>query len=132
MPLISRLACSLAGEVRTVRLLPGTTAVRAYGRAEVEEAFRCTFGLNPGYRAAILGGPLRAAGVDDDDAVRVVELAGHPFFVGTLFLPQLASTPLTPHPLIVGYLRAAAAFHDSRHMGAGCGVPGNALEGSCG
>ncbi len=123
MPLISRLECSLAGEGRTVRLLPGTTTVHAYGRADAEEAFRCNFGLNPRYRARVLSGPLRVAGVDDDEAVRVVELDNHPFFVATLFLPQLSSTPAAPHPLIVAYLRAAAAFHDTRdtrsvHQGA--------------
>lgn len=114
MPLISRLECRIAGETRTVRLLPGSASVHAYGREEAEEAFRCHFGLNPKYRLKVLTDPLRVAGVDDNGEVRVVELSNHPFFVATLFLPQLASTPTAPHPLIVAYLRAAAAFHDSR------------------
>ena len=124
MPLISRLECSITGQARTVRLLPGTTTVRAYGREEAEEAFRCNFGLNPKYRVRILSGPLRVAGVDDNGEVRVVELANHPFFVATLFLPQLSSMPAAPHPLIVAYLRAAAAFHDSRDTRSVTGSPG--------
>ena len=116
MPLISRLECSIAGQTRTVRFTPGTTTARAYGHEGAQEAFRCNFGLNPRYRAKVLSGPLRVAGVDDDGEVRVVELGDHPFFVATLFLPQLSSTPATPHPLIVEFLRAAAAFRDSRRI----------------
>ena len=111
--LISRLECVVAGQSRTVRLTPGTLAARAYGREEVSEEFRCNFGLNPSYRATILSAPLRVAGVDANGEVRVVELANHRFFVATLFLPQLSSTPTAPHPLVVAYLRAAVVFHDA-------------------
>jgi CTP synthase (UTP-ammonia lyase) len=127
MRLISRLECSLAGEARSVRLLPGTTTVRAYGREEAEEAFRCNFGLNPEHRAKVVSGSLRVAGVDDSGEVRVVELGNHPFFVATLFLPQLSSTPAAPHPLIVAYLRAAAAFRGSRGIRSASGAPGESL-----
>jgi CTP synthase (UTP-ammonia lyase) len=113
---ISRLECSIAGQTRTVRITPSTTTGRAYGRKEAKEAFRCNFGLNPKYRAQLLREPLRVAGVDDEGEVRIVELGNHPFFVAALFLPQLSSTPAAPHPLIVAYLRAAAAFRDSRRI----------------
>ena len=112
--LISRLECVIAGHSRTVRLSPGTTSAGAYAREDAREEFRCNFGLNPRYREQILREPLRVSGVDENGEVRIVELAGHPFFVATLFLPQLSSTPAPPHPLIGAYLRAAAAFHDSR------------------
>ena len=109
-----------------MRILPGTTTRRAYGRGEAEEAFRCHFGLNPKFRARVLSEPLRVAGVDDNGEVRVVELGHHPFFVATLYLPQLVSTPAAPHPLILAYLRSAAAFHDSRGTGSGSAGPGEA------
>jgi CTP synthase (UTP-ammonia lyase) len=38
-----------------------------------------------------------------------VELVTHPFFVGTLFIPQYSSTAAMPHPLIGGFARAAEA-----------------------
>ena len=126
--LISRLECTIAGQVRTVRLDPGTTAARAYGSEEATEAFRCNFGLNPSYRATVLSEPLRVSGVDEDGAVRVVELGGHPFFVATLYLPQLSSTPAAPHPLVVAYLRAVIAFQDSRGVRAPSGNLDRALE----
>jgi CTP synthase (UTP-ammonia lyase) len=39
----------------------------------------------------------------------MVELTGRRFFMATLFLPQLSSTPTTPHPIIMAYLQAALA-----------------------
>jgi CTP synthase (UTP-ammonia lyase) len=47
-----------------------------------------------------------------------VELSNHPFYVATLFLPQISSRPESPHPLIVAYLRAALAFQASRRASA--------------
>ncbi len=112
--LISRLECSIAGQAQTVRLAPGTITGRAYGRTESREEFRCNFGLNPNYREQVLSAPLRVVGVDAADEVRAVELDRHPFFVATLYLPQLSSTPAAPHTLVVAFLRAAGAFRDAR------------------
>jgi CTP synthase len=33
----------------------------------------------------------------------------HPFFVGTQFHPEFKSRPLRPHPLFIGFVRAALA-----------------------
>src|SRR5438132_1574661 len=41
-------------------------------------------------------------------AVRVLELPSHPFFLGTLFVPQTRSTPERPHPLVIAFVRAGA------------------------
>ena len=113
--LINRLACSLVGQTQTIRFMRGTKVHQAYGVEEASEQFRCSFGLNPVYRALVLGGPLQCTGVDREGEARVVELTGHRFFIATLFLPQLGSSPSAPHPLIRAYLSAAVAFHDSRH-----------------
>jgi len=104
---ISRLVCSLDGSTETVTLMPGTLTHRVYGQGEAAEKFACNYGLNPAYREQISQGALKVAGTGPAGEVRVVELSGHPFFVGTLFLPQLSSTADRPHPLIVAYLRAA-------------------------
>jgi CTP synthase (UTP-ammonia lyase) len=39
--------------------------------------------------------------------VRLLRLAGHPFFVLTLFVPQTSSEAGAPHPLVSAHLRAA-------------------------
>ncbi len=109
--MISRLACSLAGQTETIRIAPGSVAYQAYGKQETIEDYRCNFGLNPPYRNQISKGPLVVTGVGTNDAVRIVELSGHPFFVATLFLPQLSSKPDAPHPLLVTFLKAVMEFH---------------------
>jgi CTP synthase (UTP-ammonia lyase) len=116
-PVISKLACSLVGQAQTIKIMPGTLAHRVYGKEEIVEEFRCNYGLNPEYRDKIGTGGLKVAGVDSNGEVRLVELSDHRFFVATLFLPQLSSSPETPHPLITAYLKAAMAFHGSRARG---------------
>jgi hypothetical protein len=107
--LISRLACSLVGSTQTITLQPGSLAQRLYGETAVTETFACNFGLNPAYRGLFQAGALRVAGTDAGGEVRVVELPGHPFFLATLYLPQVRSSAAAPHPLITGYLEAALA-----------------------
>jgi len=103
---ISRLSCSLAGRTMTIRLQPGSLVGRAYGRTTVQEAYHCNFGVNPAYVETLGSSALRIVGSDDEGVVRAVELETHPFLVGTLFLPQLGSTPSRPHPLVTEFLRA--------------------------
>ncbi|MGO8677406.1 MAG: glutamine amidotransferase-related protein [Limisphaerales bacterium] len=103
---ISRLSCSLVGRTMMIRLQPESLVGRAYGRSTAQEAYHCNFGVNPAYVETLWSSGLRIVGSDDEGAVRAVELEAHPFFVGTLFLPQLDSTPARPHPLVTGFVRA--------------------------
>jgi len=49
-------------------------------------------------------------GEDSDGNARIIELASHPFFMATLFLPQFSSKPGNPHPVVVAFLKAAVAL----------------------
>jgi CTP synthase (UTP-ammonia lyase) len=66
--------------------------------------------VSPAYRDRLETGGLRVSGVGPDGEVRIVELPDHPFFVCTLFLPQMRSTAGRPHPLLAGYAAAAAEY----------------------
>jgi CTP synthase (UTP-ammonia lyase) len=90
-----------------VTLIEGSLAQRAYGTSSATERYYCQFGLNPEYRGTLTDHGLVVSGTDQDGEVRIVELPGHPFFVGTLFVPQTSSVPGAPHPLIGAYLEAA-------------------------
>jgi CTP synthase (UTP-ammonia lyase) len=105
--IVSELACSPAGQTMPVTLEPRSTVAALYRATRVTERYYCNFGLNPEYRGELEQGGLRVAGWDDDGEVRVLELPGHPFYFGTLFVPQMQSTPEAPHPLVVGLLEAA-------------------------
>jgi len=111
--LISRLTCSVAGQKRTVRIVPGSQAHRIYGKNEATEIFACNYGLNEDFGDQIRSKDLRVSGYDEDGTARMVELPGHPFFISTLFVPQVVSETGKPHPLIVAYVEAASHF--TRH-----------------
>jgi len=114
IPFIRRLGCSLAGKRQTILITPGTRIHRIYGKTEIDEAYQCSYGLNEIYRSAVVDKGLHVVGVDRQGAARIVELPGHRFFVATLFLPQLSSTPDTPHPLFTAFLDAAIKFRDNK------------------
>ena len=105
-PVISRLSCSLVGRTMSIQLQPDSLVGRAYGRTTVQEQYHCNFGLNPHYVDKLRASDMRIVGSDDEGVVRAVELPAHPFFVGTLFLPQLSSSASAPHPLVMAFLRA--------------------------
>ncbi len=105
--IINRLACSLVEKTQAIKIAPDSRADRAYGRQEVTEKFACNYGLNPQFQDKLFQGKLRSTGMDLGGETRIVELSDHPFYVATLFLPQISSEPAKPHPLIVAYLKAA-------------------------
>jgi len=96
----------LAGQL-PLRLEPGSRAHQLYGRLEVAETYTCSFELNPAYRSRLEAAGLRFTGHDADGVARLFELPGHPFCLGTSFLPQLRSAPGAPHPLIAAFVAAA-------------------------
>ena len=79
-----------------------------YGNTEAQEKYYCNFGINPDYVETLKDKPLRVVGSDDEGEIRVMELSDHPFFVGTLFVPQSQSTLDSPHPLVTAFIRASA------------------------
>jgi CTP synthase (UTP-ammonia lyase) len=102
------LACSLVGQRQPVKLLPNTRAAKLYGATDSLEDFYCNYGVNPDYRPALEEHGMRVSGVGADGEIRIVEFDNHPFFLATLFLPQVRSTAATPHPLLLGYAAAIA------------------------
>jgi len=83
-------------------------AHRIYGTEVAEEEFRCSNELNVQFQPLFERSALRVVGVGERGEARVVELQAARFFIGTLFLPQMAAID-APHPLIDAYLRAVAA-----------------------
>ena len=90
-----------------VTILPDTLAHRLYGKGETGELYACQYGLNPAYHQPLLDRGLVISGTGAEGEARIIELPAHPFFIATLFLPQLSSSPKHPHPLIKAYLEAA-------------------------
>ena len=103
---VEPLACPLVGERAVVLLRPDSCAATFYGADAVTEEFRCSFGLAAAYAPALERAGLAVSGVDAAGEPRVVELREHPFFLATLFVPQLSSTAQRPHPLLTAFVAA--------------------------
>lgn len=104
--LIAALRCKLYGDEATVHIADGTLAARVMGAGPTTERYFCRFGLNPAYEQALVDAGLVVSGRDADGDVRVVELPSHPWFLGTLFQPELASDPTWVHPIIGAFSNA--------------------------
>ena len=90
------------------RLKKGHHAARAYGTLDIHERHRHRYEFNNAYRARLEARGLICSGLSPDQKlVEVVELAGHPWFVGVQFHPEFKSQPLAPHPLFKAFVGAS-------------------------
>ncbi|MBX6378449.1 MAG: CTP synthase, partial [Clostridia bacterium] len=70
------------------RLLPGTLARRLYGVDLTEERHRHRFEVNNRFREQLADAGLVASGIwEEGNLIEIMELRGHPWFVGTQFHP---------------------------------------------
>lgn len=91
-------------------LVPGTRAADAYGESPVYERHRHRFEFNNTYRSRLEAAGLVVSGMSPGGRlVEIIELADHPWFVGTQFHPEFKSRPTRPHPLFRAFVRAAGA-----------------------
>jgi CTP synthase len=101
-------------------LAPGSLAHRLYGQGLVSERHRHRFEFNNDYHELFANSPMRLSGHNPERGlVEIVELPGHPFFVGVQFHPEFKSRPLAPHPIFQGFVAAALA----RSRGHRAGLP---------
>ncbi|MFD9593513.1 hypothetical protein ACFWA9_12245 [Kitasatospora sp. NPDC059973] len=104
------LSCSLVGHEGAVRIAPGTLAERVLGETRTLERYHCQYGLNPAYLERLRAPGLRFSGTDEAGEPRILELPEHPFFLASLFQPELAGDGTRAHPFVRA-LAAAAAEH---------------------
>ena len=107
--LIAALSCSLKGHEDAVELASGSRVEALLGASRTVERYHCGYGVADGYVERLAAYGMRFSGRDDEGAVRVAELPGHPFYLATLFQPELAGDGTDPHPVIRGFARAAAS-----------------------
>ena len=89
-------------------LEPGSLAEKAYGTTEISERHRHRYEFNREYEPILTGAGLRLTGTTPDATyVEIVEIPGHPFFLGCQFHPEFKSKPLEPHPLFRDFVGAA-------------------------
>ena len=89
-------------------LKAGSLAHKLYGRSVISERHRHRYEVNNAYRPRFEERGFIASGVNEQlGLVEVIELEGHPYFVGCQYHPEFQSKPFQPHPLFSGLVRAA-------------------------
>jgi CTP synthase (UTP-ammonia lyase) len=102
--IVSRLSCSLAGKNEEIYFTPGSQLHKIFHEKETKEAYQCNFGLNPEWKSRLEKAGIHFTGLDKDNQVRAFELPTHPFFIGTLFQPELSARTGKQHPLITAFV----------------------------
>ncbi|HDQ13285.1 MAG TPA: CTP synthase, partial [Sediminispirochaeta sp.] len=94
------------GRSETV-LQENTHIRRSYGKNIVYERHRHRYEVNNQYRQQLKDAGLIISGITPEGAlVESVEWPEHPWGVGVQFHPEFTSTPIQPHPLFVGFVKA--------------------------
>jgi CTP synthase len=95
-------------------LKKGSLAHNLYGKDLISERHRHRYEFNGAYQQQFEKAGMMCTGFNPDSGlVEIVEIPTHPFFVGVQFHPELKSTVENPHPIFVGFIKAALAFSQS-------------------
>ena len=77
-----------------------------YGKSSIQERHRHRYEFNNHYLTDFEQHGMQCVGTNPDShLVEVVELPDHPWFIGTQFHPEYASTVLHPHPLFMDFVQ---------------------------
>lgn len=91
------------------KIKKGSKVASAYDTTLIKERHRHRYEFNNKYLKDMEAAGLKAVGINPESKlVEIVELSGHPYFVGTQFHPELKSTVMNPHPLFVSFIAAVA------------------------
>lgn len=91
------------------QLKEGSISINCYKKKSISERHRHRYEVNNEYREILEQNGMMVAGINKErNLVEIMELKNHPFFVGTQFHPEFKSRPLNPHPLFMGFMKAAA------------------------
>ncbi len=97
------------------KVIPDTMGHAAYGESVIYERHRHRYEVNNAYRQQLTDAGLVISGFSPDDKlVEMVEIPGHPWFVGMQGHPEFKSRPTRPAPLFRDFVGAAAAYRAAR------------------
>ncbi|WP_374713375.1 CTP synthase [Symbiobacterium terraclitae] len=97
------------------QLKPGSKAHAAYGEELIYERHRHRWEVNNAYLERLEAAGLKAVGVwPEGNLVEVMELEGHPWFVGVQYHPEFKSRPNRPHPLFRDFIAAALKYREGK------------------
>ena len=87
-------------------LREGCRTREIYGEETISERHRHRYEFNDEYLAEYEKNGMQCVGKNPDHGlVEIVEVANHPWYIGTQFHPEYSSTVLRPHPLFVSFVK---------------------------
>ncbi|ANE50172.1 CTP synthase [Flavisolibacter tropicus] len=93
----------------------GSLAEQVYGTTEITERHRHRYEFNNQYLEQYEQAGMVASGKNPETGlVEIIELPGHPYFIGCQYHPELKSTVEAPHPLFVHFVKAAKANNERK------------------
>ncbi len=94
-----------------------TLAHKIYGVTEITESHRHRWEFNNKYLSRFEDAGMMASGINPQtDLVEILELSGHPFFIGVQYHPELKSTVENPQPIFVHFIKAAKDFSAKKNL----------------
>ena len=92
-------------------LKENSIARKIYGSSTITERHRHRYEYNNNYSAQIEAAGMRSTGINPETKlVEIVEIPEHPWFMGVQYHPEYKSTVASPHPLFVGFVKAAKDY----------------------
>lgn len=90
-------------------------AYKAYVMLNISERHRHRYEFNNAFKERLEEKGLVISGTSPDGTlVEMVEIKGHPWFLGCQFHPEFKSRPMNPHPLFREFIRASLAYSKTR------------------
>lgn len=90
------------------KLKEGSKVAEIYGTTEISERHRHRYEVNVGYVEKLEEAGVLFSGMSPDGKLpEIMEIPGHPWFVGVQYHPELKSKPFEPHPLFASFVEAA-------------------------
>jgi CTP synthase len=98
------------------RLKKDSLAYKAYKKEFIYERHRHRYEVNNKFREILERHGLHVVGeYEKERLAEIIELRGHPWFIGVQFHPEFKSRPLQPHPLFVAFIKAAKLYSKKNH-----------------
>ncbi|WP_283641319.1 CTP synthase [Mesonia mobilis] len=92
-------------------LAEGSLIHKTYGKTSITERHRHRYEYNNKYKEQLEAARMVSSGINPQTGlVEVVELPNHPWFIGVQYHPEYKSTVKTPHPLFIGFVKAAKDY----------------------
>jgi len=93
------------------KLIKNSQIRKIYKADKIHERHRHRYEVNINFKDLFEKKGLIFSGLSPDGKLpEIIELKGHPWFIGVQFHPEFKSRPLSPHPLFSSFIKAAKYY----------------------